>query len=78
MKKLLLIILLLALAGCEEIEPAEYQYIQTPVTELSGNSNLLSEQELICVEGKQIWVGWKYYGNYRAGLTSQIVGECDE
>lgn len=42
----------------------------------TGSETILDKEEIICRSGKKIWVGWKKNG-YGAGLTSEIVGDCE-
>lgn len=66
-KTLILFIILFVLVGCDSTKIPESE---------SKESKATSRQEIICVDGVKIWIGWKFAGD-AGGLTSQIIGSCE-
>ncbi|MDL2212114.1 hypothetical protein LJB88_04485 [Erysipelotrichaceae bacterium OttesenSCG-928-M19] len=45
-------------------------------SEKTEDRDVFSYERIVCREGKKIWLAYKENG-YSGGLTSEIIGTCD-
>lgn len=78
MKKVIMLIAILILTGCEDDDIVSYHKNDSieSYTVNKTYETMIHKETIICREGKKIWVAW-HRDEYAGGLTSQIVGTCE-